>query len=119
MGSFHRRTAQVGDPNLRPSIKRALELASLLAWFGLASSKVDLKGINGLRLLLIEFLLLPLLCQLLDSLKVFRVHAFLMNTFLTALSHGGIISSGCRIILRLVLCLPLLLRVRLLSLSGL
>jgi hypothetical protein len=42
-----------------------------------------------------------------------------MNTFLTTLSHGGIVSSGCRIILRLVLCLPFLLRVRLLSLRGL
>lgn len=72
-----------------------------------------------MRLLLIEFLLLSLLCQLLDSLEVFRVHVLLMKTFLAALSHGGIISSGCRIILRLVLSLTLLLRVCLLSLSGL
>ena len=72
-----------------------------------------------MRLLLIEFLLLSLLCELLDSLEVFRVHVLLMKTFLAALSHGGIVSSGCRIILRLVLCLPLLLRVCLLSLGGL
>ena len=68
---------------------------------------------------MIKFLLLSLLCQLLNSLKIFRVHIFLMNTFLAALSHGCIVSSGCRIILCLVLCLPLLLRVCLLSLRGL
>jgi hypothetical protein len=42
-----------------------------------------------------------------------------MKTFLATLSHGGIVCCGCRVILRLVLCLPLLLRVCLLSLRGL